>query len=112
MERQRLEKEASEKLGEYIDPIEFKDPDYHLLLNTSGTYFEEGIKQEMVSQITNSVLFYQMIEQCLDDGIDTFIEIGPKKTLCGFVKKVNRKVTVCNVEDVESLEATLKKLEE
>ena len=105
-------KEASEKLGEYIDPIEFKDPDYHLLLNTSGTYFEEGIKQEMVSQITNSVLFYQMIEQCLDDGIDTFIEIGPKKTLCGFVKKVNRKVTVCNVEDVESLEATLKKLEE
>ena len=107
-----LMKEASEKLGQYINTIEFKDPDYHLLLNTSGTYFEEGIHQEMVSQITNSVLFYQMIEQCLLDGIDAFIEIGPKKTLLGFVKKISRKVIMCNVEDVESLSSTLKKLEE
>lgn len=107
-----LMKEAGEKLGEYIEHIEFNDPDYHLLVNTTGTYFEQNIKQEMVSQITNSVKFYQMIEQCLEDGIDTFIEVGPKKTLLGFVKKVNRKVTMCNVEDVESLEATLKKLEE
>lgn len=107
-----LMKEASEKLEEYLEGIEFKDPDYHLLVNTTGTYFEEDIKQEMVSQITNSVMFYQMIEQCLEDGIDTFIEVGPKKTLLSFVKKISRKVTMCNVEGVESLEATLKKLEE
>ena len=75
-------------------------------------YFEKDMKQEMVSQITNSVMFYQMIEQCLEDGVDTFIEIGPKKTLLGFVKKINCNVTMCNVEDLESLEATIKKLEE
>jgi len=105
-------KEASERLGEYIESMKFKEPKHHFLLNTTGTYFEKDMKQEMVSQITNSVMFYQMIEQCLEDGVDTFIEIGPKKTLLGFVKKINRNVTMCNVEDLESLEATIKKLEE
>ena len=106
-----LMEEASDKLGEYIKNIEFKKPEYMLLVNTTGTYFVGDIKEEMITQITSSVKFYQMIEQCLEDGVDSFIEIGPKKTLLGFVKKINRKVTMCNIEDVDSLEATLKKLE-
>ncbi len=106
-----LMEEASEKLGDYIENIEFKKPEYLMLVNTTGTYFEGDIKVEMITQITSSVKFYQMIEQCLEDGVDSFIEIGPKKTLLGFVKKVNRKVTMCNIEDVDSLEATLAKLE-
>ena len=106
-----LMEEASDKLEEYIENIEFKKPQYQFLANTVGTYFNGDIKKEMVAQITGSVRFYQMIEECLQDGVDTFIEIGPKKTLLGFVKKINRKVTMCNIEDVASLEATLTKLE-
>lgn len=106
-----LMNEAREKLGEYIEPLTFQKPAYQLLVNTTGTFFDGDIKEEMTSQVTNSVKFYQMVEECLNEGVDTFIEIGPKKTLLGFVKKVNRNVTMCNIEDIDSLEATLKKLE-
>jgi [acyl-carrier-protein] S-malonyltransferase len=106
-----LMNEASMKLKEYIETIEFNEPRYKLLVNTTGDYFKGSIKEEMVSQITSSVMFYQMIEKLLDDGVDTFIEIGPKKTLSSFVKKINRTVTLLHVEDNESLQNTLNKLE-
>ena len=106
-----LMEEASDKLEEYIEPLSFNRPQYQFLANTIGTYFDGDIKKEMVAQITGSVKFYQMIEECLSDGVDTFIEIGPKKTLLGFVKKIDRNVTLCNIEDVASLEATIKRLE-
>ena len=103
--------QASLDLKEYIKDIEFNDPKYNLLVNTTGTYFKGSIKEEMELQITNSVMFYQMIEKLIDDGIDSFIEIGPKKTLCSFVKKIDRKLNIMNVEDLESLNNTMKKLE-
>jgi len=61
----------------------------------------------MEEQITNSVRFYQMVETCIKDGYDTFIEIGPKTTLCSFVRKIDKDVTILNVEDIKSLQATL-----
>lgn len=104
-------KEASEALGVYLEGVELNEPKYNLLVNTTGTYYKGGLKDELVSQITSSVMFYQMVEQLLEDGVDTFIEIGPKKTLCSFVKKVNRKVNILNVEDSESLQKLIQKLE-
>lgn len=46
----------------------------------------------------------------MDAGVDTFIEIGPGKTLSGFVKKINRQAKVLNVEDMDSLQKTLNEL--
>jgi [acyl-carrier-protein] S-malonyltransferase len=42
--------------------------------------------------------------------VDTFVEIGPGKTLCGFIKKINKDVRALNVEDIDSLNNTLKEL--
>ena len=64
----------------------------------------EPIKELLGQQVSSSVRFEQSIEALLEDGVDTFIEMGPGKTLSGFVKKVNRKVNVINIEKVEDLE--------
>ena len=83
-----------------------------LLINTTGDYYNnENIKEVMASQITSSVFFYQMIEKLIADGVDTFIEIGPKKTLSGFVKKIDRKLNIVNIEDLSSLDKALIKME-
>jgi len=107
-----LMKYASEKLASYLEDIKLQEPQKKLLVNTTGDYYITGLKEELVEQITNSVMFYQMIEKLLKDNVTTFIEIGPKTTLSSFVKKVNRKVTILNVENLTSLEKTLSKLEE
>ena len=55
----------------------------------------------------SSVLWEQSINKMIEEGVDTFIELGPGKVLTGFIRKINRSVTVCNVEDMTSLEKTL-----
>ena len=107
-----LMKEASQKMESFLQDISLNEPDKNLLINVTGDYYSSNIKKVMVDQITNSVLFYQMIEKLIDKGIDTFIEIGPKTTLCSFVKKISRDITVMNVEHIHSLTSTLSKLEE
>lgn len=97
---------------EVLSSETFSSPNKKLIVNTTGKELSTTVKEELGNQITNSVLFYQGIEECIKDDVDCFIEIGPKKTLSSFVKKVNRKTTILNVEDEESLSKTLLKLEE
>ena len=103
---------AKEKFNVYLLEVELQEPNKKLLLNTTGDFYENNLKENMVKQIHNSVLFYQQVEKLLEDGVSTFIEIGPKKTLSSFVKKIDRKVTILNVEDIASLSKTILKLEE
>ena len=70
----------------------------------------DNVKDILAKHITNPVRFEQGIQKMLDMGIDTFIEIGPGKTLTGFVKKANKEVKTYNINNVESLENTLAEL--
>jgi len=99
--------EAAKDLSIYLKDLELEEPSHTLLINTTGSYYVSNIKNIMEEQITNSVRFYQMVETCIKDGYDTFIEIGPKTTLCSFVRKIDKDVTILNVEDIKSLQATL-----
>ena len=69
----------------------------------------------LANHVVNPVKFGKSIETMLEMGVDTFIEIGPGKTLSGFVKKVCKKlekeVNVFNIENVETLESTLETIE-
>lgn len=103
---------AKEQFGAYIDQVEIREPNKKLLLNTTGDFYKGDLKEHMKNQITNSVLFYQEIETLLHDTVEIFVEIGPKKTLSSFVKKINRKVNIMNVENLESLHKTIHRLEE
>jgi [acyl-carrier-protein] S-malonyltransferase len=102
--------EASELFSECVEKHTFKEPNKKLLVNTTGSFFECDMEKELVNQISSSVRFYQMIENCLEDEVTNFIEIGPRKSLCSFVKKINRNVNIMNVEDLESLNKTLESL--
>ena len=62
------------------------------------------IKPFLERQVSSSVRWQQSVETMIADGVDTFIEIGPGKTLAGFIKKIDRDVKVINVSCVEDLE--------
>ena len=108
----KLMEDASAKLEDYLTGVELQEPSKKLLVNVTGDFYLENIKSSMVNQITSSVYFYQMVEKLIEEGVDTFIEIGPKRTLCGFVKKINRKLNIYNVEDMASLNKLLDFLKE
>ena len=103
----QLMRSASDSFSQYLNSVQLNDPKGNLWLNTTGLIYQENIKEVMTLQIIQPVKFHQIVEQLIQDGYDTFVEIGPKKTLCGFVKKIDRSVSVLNIEDIESLEQTL-----
>lgn len=103
---------ASFSFKNYLKKLNLQNPKNKLYVNTSGDLFQENIKNVMVKQLTHSVKFYQTIEKLIENGVNTFIEIGPKKTLSSFVKRINQKVNVLNIEDLTSFNKTILKLEE
>ncbi len=104
-----LLKGAGEKLEKELDGVEIHDMQIPVITNVTADYVKTSadIKPLLVKQVSNSVLWEDTIRKMLSDGVDTFIEIGPGKTLSGFVKKISKEVGIYNVEDMASLERTL-----
>ena len=67
----------------------------------------DEIKSLLARQVSSAVRWRETMERMLADGVDTFIEIGPGKTLAGFLKKMNRDVNVVNIGKTEEMEAFL-----
>lgn len=97
---------AGEKLGEVLKPIKVSTPKIPYVANVTAEYVRDAakVKPLLIEQVSSSVRWQQSVERMLKDGVDTFIEIGPGKTLSGFVKKITRDVTVLNIEKIEDLE--------
>lgn len=98
--------QAGEKLGMQLTTVELQDMKVPYLANVTGDYVQDknAIKGLLTRQVASSVKWQQSVERMIADGVDTFVEIGPGKTLSGFMKKINRDVTVINIEKVEDLE--------
>lgn len=105
-------KTAAEKLSVELDKIEFNSMKVPVITNVTGDYINENenIKNILKLQIMSSVRWEDTIRTMIRDGVDTFIEIGPGKTLNGFVKKIDRSLKILNVEDISSLENAVKNL--
>ena len=105
-------KGAGEKLYSELQNINLKEMKIPVMTNVTGTYINDvhDIKTILKEQVMSSVLWEDIIKNMIEEGVDTFIEIGPGKALCGFVKKINRKVKVLNVEDLNSLRKTVDEL--
>lgn len=102
-----LEK-AGTKLFEYLQKIELHPIKVPYIANVTADYVTDPgeIKPLLEKQISSPVKWQQSIERMIADGTDTFIEIGPGKTLTGFMKRINRSVKAYSIErpgDLESL---------
>lgn len=104
-----LYEKASYKYYEELKKIEINPLEKTVYSNVKGTPYkdEDDIKDLLRRQIMSSVLFEDSIRDMIYNGVNTFIEIGPGKTLGGFVKKIDRSVEVYNIEDMDSLRATI-----
>jgi len=79
---------AADELAPVIRNLPMQPPEFALVMNATGTVIQdiEHIKDNLIQQLTQPVLFQQSVELLLDKGYDTFLELGPGKTLCGMVK--------------------------
>lgn len=107
-------KEAGEKLAREMENITVSDMQIPLITNVTGDYLraKEEIKPTLVKQVSSSVRWEEGVRRMIADGVDTFVEVGPGKTLCGFMKKIDKEKKAYNVEDMASLEKTLAGLAE
>ncbi|WP_411679577.1 ACP S-malonyltransferase [Clostridium thailandense] len=103
---------AAEKLETELDNVSINDFKIPVITNVTGDVIEgkEKVKPYLKKQVMSTVLFEKSIKKMMDIGVDTFVEIGPGKALSSFVKKINRKATILNVQDLKSLESTIEKL--
>lgn len=101
--------QAGEALGEVLDAIEVKKPEIPYVTNVTAQYVTkaEEVKPLLVKQVSSSVKWQQCVEAMIEDGVDTFVEIGPGKTLSGFMRKINRNVTVMNIQNKEEFETVV-----
>ena len=99
-------KGAGEKLAKELEHVTIHDIAIPYVTNVTGDFVKDSgeVKDLLAAQVSNSVKWIQCVEAMLADGVDTFIEIGPGRTLSSFVKKINKEVTIVNVDKYADLD--------
>ena len=107
-------KPAGELLSKELENVDVKVMNIPVVTNVTGKIIESeaDIKDLMIRQVSNAVLWEDCVRTLIDKGVDTFIEIGPGKVLSGFIKKIDKTVRILNVDDKTSLDNTIAALKE
>ena len=105
-------KGAGERLKPELEKVQWVNSDIPYVSNTTAELVEDQDKilPLLVRQVSESVRWQEDVKVMTDMGVDTFIEIGPGKTLAGFMKRIDRKIKCINIEtvkDMEKLEALI-----
>lgn len=97
---------AGEKLGKVLEEITVNEIQIPYIANVTADYVTDKgqVKELLTKQVSSSVRWEQTIRRMIEDGVDTFIEIGPGKTLSGFMRKISREVRTVSIEKLEDLE--------
>lgn len=103
---------ASIGLGEILGGVEIKRPEISVYFNTIADTVSDPkkIKELLTKQVMSPVYWIDTMLKMLDSGVDTFVEIGPGKTLAGFLKRLPYEYKVYNVNNIKTLEKTLESL--
>jgi [acyl-carrier-protein] S-malonyltransferase len=103
---------AQEKLEKNLLAIQFADLQMPLVTNVDADTIRKGeeARSALVRQVTMPVRWEESMRMLLDEGVNTFVEVGPGRVLTGLMRQIERSVTTLNVEDEKSLLATLEKI--
>ena len=96
-----------EGLSAAISQINFRTPEVPIVVNSTAqpVTTAEGVKEELLRQLCNCVQWQPSVEYMVEEGVSTFIEIGPGQVLSGLIKRISNKVQVLNMSDPESIKA-------
>lgn len=105
-----LLQDAGKKLKKELEKVEFSPLKIPYVTNVTAEYVTDIKETEelLARQISSSVKWQQSVEKMIAEGVDTFVEIGPGKTLTGFMKKIAPEVTTYNIQTTEDLEQIMK----
>lgn len=107
-------KESSDALRKELENVTINKFETKVIKNLDGDFYKDtdNVKEILASHIVNPVRFSKTIKTMLDNGIDTFIEIGQGKTLSGFVKRTptDKEVKILNINDIQTLKETIKEI--
>jgi len=100
---------AAQKLADELDKVELRDAAFPVAANFTGELETSAaqIKNNLIAQADNPVKWIACVEAMKNFGAEIFIECGVGKTLCGFNRRIDKKITSLNVEDMDSLKKTL-----
>ena len=104
--------EAGRELGQVLAGVQLSELEIPYVTNVTAEYVTDisETKALLATQVASSVRWQQSVENMIADGVDTFVEVGPGRTLAGFMRKINRDVKVYNVgtwEDVDKVVSEL-----
>ena len=105
-----LMQSAVDGMFEIISTLSFSDPAIPIIGNTTAQPLTtaDAIKEELLKQLCNCVQWQRSIEYMIDNGVSTFVEIGPGKVLTGLIKRINHGVELINIGDVEAIKSISK----
>lgn len=103
---------AGERLSKVLEDVELQSFTTPYVTNVTADYVREteGIKELLCKQVSSSVRWQQSVERMIADGVDTFVEMGPGKTLSGFMRKISRDVKMYNIENMADYEKVMSAL--
>jgi len=104
-----LMKPAQDRLSADLDALQFSAPKFPVVCNVYARPVEdaESAREALVRQVTGSVRWSESMQWLIQRGVQTFVEVGPGKVLCGLMRQIDRSKKCLNVEDEASLQKTL-----
>lgn len=105
----RLLRVAGDRLAADLARVDLREARVPVVANVTADYVSapEDIRRSLIDQVSRPVLWEDSIRRMKADGVDTFVEVGPGKTLSGFLKRIAPEAPALNVEDGSSLEKFL-----
>ena len=98
---------AVDSMAEIVGSISFQEPAIPVVANATAELMTtaESVKAELIRQLCNCVQWQRSIEYMVNNGVSTFIEIGPGKVLTGLIRRINKEVNTINIGDAEAVKS-------